>query len=170
MQVERTDAEVSQHPRSRHHQHAGVLQGPECLHPLDDFEGHADEQTAQELRQEPSGGPPRPGLEIGRIPIRHLHRGDAVLGARLFGAGADAVHRRTGEMLADAREDRAERRLVSKVLRAEVSEEADRPLPRAGPAGVHSLNQRFRRARHFGLSGSDADLGQRTSPLSAAFD
>src|SRR5438128_895449 len=125
MEIEGSDAEISQHPRPGHDEQVGALQRPERFEPLDQLERQSDQRAPQPLQDAaPARGA---GAELPGVAVRHEEGRDPVPRRRVMGIGADAVDPRVRRDPAEVLEDGLERVLVSQVLRPEVPEQRDRP-------------------------------------------
>ena len=124
MQVEWTDAEVTQHSRSGHDEHARVFQSAERSDPFDELPWYADRESSNQpdyrivltSRRSRSRCPE---------PIRHLERGDAICPRHRLGRRANALDFRGWDESMRVLDDGLEREFIAQVARSKVAKEGD---------------------------------------------
>src|SRR5712692_800228 len=125
VQVKGAYAEVTQHPRSGHHEHAGALQGPECFDPFEQFTGETNQEASEESDYRVVVGARCFGSEVLAVAVGHWRCTDVVSCRCIFGVWTNAVHACSGQVLARVMDDGFQGVLIPQVLRAKVSEKAD---------------------------------------------
>ncbi len=120
MQAERPDAEITEHPRTRHDEHVDVSQYPD--------RSGASVKFHRSRYNKPAQPPHCRSVSLGSAALQHFFdfkRRDVVVRSRLSRAGADAADFGTRNVLAHIPEHGVQGAFIAKVTAAEIPKQAD---------------------------------------------